>query len=242
MQWFQDEKIKHRVIGLAVLMSIALIFVPAMVKKSNQRLDRNMSLTLNLPPKPKYPTVESSKPQALFQTVKVAHVVLPEVADTPKTVTVARAESLSGQTMATRSIIQKSPVMPSAVLVARADKPVQSMPVSVLPTTTKSENHSKTAQRTVAPAKPRVLARSMLVQSTPNSAVFSVQVASFAQQDNAVYLVRTLQQKGFKASYDKQGSQYRVLVGALEHRQDAQYLQQQLASSAQLSGFIVKVA
>lgn len=247
MQWFQDEKIKHRVIGLAVLMSIALIFVPAMVKKSNQRLDRNMNLTLNLPPKPKYPTVEAVKPQVLFQAVKVAQLKLPEVTDNPKPLTVSRAESLSGQTMATRSMIQKTPVMPSTVMVAKADKPVQRPSVST--TTIKPENRPKTVQRVVAKvamtryAKPRVFAsvhRPMMVKSAPNSEAFSVQVASFARQDNAVYLVRTLQQKGFRASYDQQGTQYRVLVGSLGQRQQAQSLKQQLASAAQLSGFIVQ--
>ena len=39
MKWFADDKIKHRIIGLAVLLSIALVFIPAMVKKSNQHLD-----------------------------------------------------------------------------------------------------------------------------------------------------------------------------------------------------------
>ncbi len=259
MQWFQDEKIKHRVIGLAVLMSIALVFVPAMVKKSNQRLDRNMNLSLNLPPKPAFPNVAAVKPQVLFKTVKVAQVIIPEVVDNKKTVTVARAESLSGQTMATRSIIQKTPAMQSAVAIAKADKPVQRAAVSspVL-TTIKPKNLSKPVQRALIPVKPSVVAKAAnhynanprllasaksptVVKSSLKTDIFSVQVASFARQDNALYLVHTLQQKGFKASYDKQGSQYRVLVGTLGERNDAKYLQHKLASAAQLTGFIVKV-
>lgn len=259
MQLFQDEKIKHRIIGLAVLMSVALVFVPAMVKKSNQRLDRSMNLSLNLPPKPTFPKVAAVKPQELFKTVKVAQVVIPEVVDNKKTVTAARAESLSGQTMATRSIIQKTPVMHSAVVIAKADKPVQRTAVSShVVITNKSKNIPKPVQRVAAPIKPAIVANAtkhrnanarLLVSAQPTTVVksslktnvFSVQVASFARQDNALYLVHSLQKKGFKASYDIQGSQYRVLVGQLGQRNDAKYLQQKLASSAQLTGFIVKI-
>ena len=259
MQWFQDEKIKHRVIGLAVLMSIALVFVPAMVKKSNQRLDRNMNLSLNLPPKPAFPSVAAVKPQVLFKTLKVAQVNLTEVTDNKRTTTIARAESLSGQTMATRSIIQKTPAMPSTVVIAKADKPVQRTKVSIpLATMIKPKNIPKPIQRAVVPVKPSVVARAANhrnahprllasaqrpagVKSPRKKETFSVQVASFERQDNALYLVHTLVKNGFKASYDKQGIKYRVLVGELGQRDDAKNLQQKLASAAQLSGFIVKV-
>lgn len=260
MQWFQDEKIKHRIIGLAVLISIALVFVPAMVKKSNQRLDRNMNLSLNLPPKPAFPHVEAVKPQVLFKTVKVAQVVLPEVVNLKKTVMAARAESLSGQTMATRSVIQKTPTIRSAVVIAKVEKPAQRVAVNTpTPQTNKINHHAKVMDQTVTSAKPLTVSKGSthrsvpqrnqaLIQSSPRlpkisskSDIFSVQVASFARPDNALILIRTLQKKGFKATYDKQGSQYRVLVGELGARNEAKYLQQQLASTTQMTGFIVKI-
>lgn len=253
MQWFQDEKMKHRVIGIAVLMSIALIVVPAMVKKSNQRLDRNLNLTLNLPPKPKYPAVQAPKPETLFKEMKVAQVKLQGITENQRPITVSKAESLSGQTMATRSVIQKSPMLPHTVVVAKVDKPIKRV-VNQKPLV----NTRITAAQRVVPVKPTVVAKAAMIQPKqqrvvaivkhtapvkrlPKSEIFAVQVASFAREDNAVSLVRSLQQKGFKASYDRQGVQYRVLVGELGQRHEAKYLQQRLASAAQLSGFIVKV-
>lgn len=259
MQWFQDEKVKHRVIGLAVLMSMALVFVPAMVKKSNQRLDRSMNLSLNLPPKPAFPNVIAVKPQALFKTVKVAHVDIPEVSDKNMNTEVARAESLSGQTMATRSIIQKSPVM--ATTFAKADKKAQEVAMTkpVTPTNRIENKKVVSIPRVAVFVKPSTLSKTttrrnelqrgrasvpvLLVgnKSPSKTKFFSVQVASFSRQDNALSLVRSLQKKGYKATYDKQGSQYRVLVGELGQRDQAKYLQHKLASAAQLTGFIVKV-
>lgn len=253
MQWFQGEKIKHRMIGLAVLLSIALVFVPAMVKKSNQRLDRNMNLSLKLPPKPDFPNVAAVKPQVLFKTIKVAQVVIPEVKNNhTQNVILARAESLSGQTMATRSIIQKPPVMTTAV--AKVEKAAQRVAV-----TNQSKNSVKSEQRMLVSAKGAGIAKAInqrtvsqrkqtmaqlaptITKSAVKSGVFAVQVASFSSQNNALFLVHSLQQKGFKATLDKQGSQYRVLVGELGQRHEAKNLQNKLTHTAQLTGFIVKV-
>ena len=253
MQWFQDEKFKHRMIGLAVLLSIALVFVPAMVKKSNQRLDRNMNLSLKLPPKPDFPNVVAVKPQVLFKTIKVAQVNIPEVKNThTQKVTLARAESLSGQTMATRSIIQKTPVMPTAI--AKVDKAVQRVALTNQPKNSVKPGPKVLAsvkgagittalnQRTVSQRKQTIAQLAPPIKkSGVKSDVFAVQVASFSSQNNALFLVRSLQQKGFKAALDKQGSQYRVLVGELGQRHEAKNLQDKLTRTAQLTGFIVKV-
>ena len=37
MKFVMDERIKHRLTGLVVILSIAAIFLPEQVKKSNQR-------------------------------------------------------------------------------------------------------------------------------------------------------------------------------------------------------------
>lgn len=213
MNWLTDDKVKHRIIGFAVLLSIALVFIPAMVKKSNQRLDEKMNLSVRMPEKPEFAAVEAAKPKELFKTIKVAHVVLPPVVETRSAVKIARAESLSGQTMANRTIIQKTPVLASNT--KRINKPAPILAAVKLPPVATKINAVKRD-------------------------VFSVQLASFARQDNAQSLVQQLHKKGFKASYDRQGSQYRVLVGQLQLDQ-AKNLQKKLASATQLTGFLVKV-
>ena len=77
-----DERIKHRVTGVLVLVSIAIIFVPAMIKKSNQRFAENISVSVKLPPKPIFPKVSVVEKKAIFEEVKVARLDIPM--DTPK--------------------------------------------------------------------------------------------------------------------------------------------------------------
>jgi DedD protein len=211
MQWLKDETIKHRVIGLAVLISIALVFVPAIVRKSNQRLDENMNLSLKLPAKPNFPQITKVQPAILLKTVKVAHVVIPPVVESKKTMTISPATSLSGMTIAQRSLIEKMPVL------AHFD-------------TTKSSEREVVTNHTVPANKKNAVSKPEL---------FSVQLASFSQHDNAQTLVNVLNKRGYEASLDKLGGQYRVLVGQLG-RLEATSLQKKLAQETQLKGFVVK--
>jgi DedD protein len=210
MQWLKDEKLKHRIVGVAVLVAICIVIFPAMIKKSNQRLDEKMDYAVHLPPKPDFPDVDATKSTTLFKSTKVAQVTLPDVVEKNNTVTVSRAEPLSNQRAENPSILQKMPVL------ASHGKP--------LPPSSKVAN--VTAVKLPVPQK---------------TAVFAVQIASFSSQGNALSLVRDLNKQGFTASFDKQGKLFRVLVGQVPQLDQAKQLQEKLASSTQLSGFIVKV-
>ena len=215
MQWLKDEKIKHRIVGLAVLLSIVIVVLPAMIKKSNQRLDQNMSLSIQVPPKPTFPDVAAVKPTILFKSVKVAHIVIAPVPENKNDNKIAPATSLSGKTMASRSILQKAPILAKNTQHATVSQP------------------KEIAQIKSAPRPTKIIEQ--------KSGVFSVQLASFSQQVNAQSLVQSLNKKGFHASYDKQGNLYRVLVGQLSQLEQAKMLQKQLISQIQMTGFIVKV-
>jgi len=214
MKWLLDDKIKHRLVGFSVLLSIAIIFIPAMIKKSNQYLDKKMSLTIHLPPKPAFTEVSAEKPKNLFKTMKVAHVVLPKVVERKEeTIKIAKAESLSGLTIANRSYLQKTPIVALNKQHVNKQKPA--------PVIASVKNPSKPL-----PSKLEM---------------FSVQLASFSRLDNAQSLVQQLHKKGFKATYEKQGDKYRVLVGQLQ-LEEARNLQKKLANVTQMTGFIVKIA
>src|SRR5262245_61755469 len=90
-----DEKVKHRLIGLAVILSIGAIFAPAIVKKSNQRFDGNVNVSVELPPKPLPPKIAMPDEKAMFGTVKVAHVKWPVKPDEQKLIKIAKAEPLT---------------------------------------------------------------------------------------------------------------------------------------------------
>ena len=90
-----DERTKHRLTGLVVIMAIAIIFVPAMLKKSNQRLEENIHVAVQLPPKPAAPQIAAVEEDVIFETVKVEKVALPGPIKPKPASQIARAEPLT---------------------------------------------------------------------------------------------------------------------------------------------------
>jgi len=218
MKFVINERIKHRLTGVIVLVSVAAIFVPAIMKKSNQHLDEKMSLSVKLPPKPQAPKVFVAGEKALFQSLKVAHVEIPSVNEVPRLTQTVRAEVLS-----TKSAVP-------SVAVAMEKSPARLKPnVAVAP-----------AIKAVAIAAPAKLAKTIAFRKE----LYAVQLASFSQKSNARSLVLKLRSKGYKATYNKfmgkQGEYYKVTVGQLAQKNEAESLQKQLASQMQLNGFIIK--
>jgi DedD protein len=78
MNLAMNERTKHRLTGLIVILAVAIIFVPAMLKKSNQRLEENIHVSVQLPPKPNLPKVALTQEKDLFEALAVAQVTLPE--------------------------------------------------------------------------------------------------------------------------------------------------------------------
>lgn len=72
-----DEKLKHRLVGVAVVLSLGAIFLPAMMKKSSQRLENNFSVKVQLPPKPTTPDVAITDEKEMFKTIKIAKIEIP---------------------------------------------------------------------------------------------------------------------------------------------------------------------
>ncbi|MCH9689830.1 MAG: SPOR domain-containing protein [Gammaproteobacteria bacterium] len=89
-----NERTKHRITGLVVIMAFAIIFVPAMLKKSNQRLEENIHVSVQLPPKPTTPKVALATEKTVFETVKVARVTLPTPIKPTLASQIARIENL----------------------------------------------------------------------------------------------------------------------------------------------------
>lgn len=86
-----DERIKHRAVGLIVVLSLMIIFLPAMMRQSNQRLDEFVSF--RLPKKPVLPQVATLEKAPMFKTVKIATIHIPVV--TKVHTTIAHAKALS---------------------------------------------------------------------------------------------------------------------------------------------------
>ena len=216
MKWVIDERVKHRLIGVIVLLSIAGVFLPAVMKKSNQHLEEKISLSVRLPVRPIEPKIAVAEEKTVFQSVKVAHVDIPSMAQV-KPNQIAKAEPIS-----IKSIVASAPII--------TKKPMVMKVASIVKPAVKSA------------AAPKKLAKAAVVALKKEG--YAVQLASFSQQVNAESLVHRLRSKGYQASYNKitnkQGAYYKVIVGQLHQRDEALRLQKKLASNMQLSGFIIK--
>lgn len=225
MKFFVDERSKHRLTGVIVILSIAAIFVPALMKKSNQKLEESMNISVRLPSKPNIPSVLMSSEKAMFKTVKVAKVDVPRPSDSFNTIQVVKAQRIS-----------PPPVMVSVLPALKKEKVMAKMDL-VTPTIKAAREKVRVAQERNIMLKAQTLAS--------KKEIYSVQLASFSQLSNAESLVERLRQQGYKASYSKfttkQGGEfYKVVVGQLNQKNEAQNLQKKLASSIQLNGFVIK--
>ncbi|KTD20438.1 Sporulation domain-containing protein [Legionella lansingensis] len=241
MKFTMDERVKHRLIGLAVILSIAAIFAPAIIKKSNQRIGDNVSVSVKLPPKPTPPKVAIPNEKAMFETVKVARVEIPEVPASLEESTLSKAQSLSELKQikeAVEPMVAKAKTEP-AKLIKQKLKP------TIVAAATKSISNQQ--QRKVdskpvtAMTKPATVAKKAIVHNTKGR--YAVQLATFAKQQNADSLLSKLRAKGYNATYYKVntrlGPVYKVIVGQGNQKEEAKLLQQQLASVMQIKGFIV---
>ncbi len=208
-----DERVKHRLTGVLVIVSIAIIFLPAMLKRSNQHLNEHVNVSVKLPPKPVLPNVAMVQEKAIFSEVKVAEVNIPTVAAAPpssKLVQVAFQD------------------MPKSVVVSKVAGPttVNNMPAKV------SLSHKLAANlKATLPTHSKV---------PTQKEMYAVQLAAFNQEQNAVALVSRLRSKGYAAKYNKQGVMYKVVVSSLGSRDNARVLQKKLADSLQMTGLIIR--
>lgn len=253
MKFIMDERVKHRLVGIAVILSVVAIFMPAIMKKSSQRFDDNVSMSVKLPPKPALPKVSMPDEKEMFKTVKVAHVDIPPIDEEARPEsTLAKAEPLSQMNKGPAIIAEEEPAKnapaiadakPEMVKAAKAQTP-QPARIAQTKKSVMAKPTSKPAALQVAVKKTAPMVNKGL--TTANAATrygYAVQLATFSQQRNAMALIARLKSKGYQARFNKvvdnKGTVYKVVVGNLKERQQAQKLQQQLASAIQLNGFIV---
>ncbi|BCA95280.1 sporulation protein [Legionella antarctica] len=244
MKLVMDEKLKHRLVGLAVILSLGAIFAPAVMKKSSQHLDGNFS-NVQLPPKPLSPNVVLTDEKELFKTIKVARVEIPHVSENRQLTELVRAEPVKSNLINSNRITG----VPKVASNGKAE-PIH-LAVNDAANTTK-EAAKQSAKRPVTVAlKQKAVTKVAPVKKIAKSNgkppvrkdVYAVQLASFSRFNNAQALVNKLRNKGYKANYTKikgkQGPVYKVYVGQSPHKTDAVKLKTQLATAMQLKGFVV---
>jgi len=223
-----DERTKHRLTGLVVILALAIIFVPAMIKKSNQRLEENIHVSVQLPLKPAAPKVAIADKQTVFENVKIAEVTLPVTKKPTHISQIARTEGLNLKTLEKK----QEPVL---------NKPALSKATIKQPLI---EKKSKEVNLVQVMPKPAVIPVDSVTLEKQMGDAYAVQLASFSVQNNAEKLVARLRDQGYKALYHTitagDSSFYKVIVGQLDDRHDADALKDKLSESMQLHGFVVK--
>lgn len=206
-----DERVKHRLTGVLVIVSIAVIFLPAMIKRSNQHLSERVNVSVKLPPKPLLPKVAMVEEKAVFSDIKVAKVDIPsvETSSSVKPISVGVQAPLKSP-LVTPKLVE--PAAQASTRVAFSRKLASNLKAS-LP-----------MQRKVVSQKE----------------AYVVQLAAFNQEENAVALVSRLRNKGYAARYSKQGAMYKVVVSSLGNRNNARVLQKKIADTMQMNGLIVR--
>lgn len=258
-----DEKLKHRLIGVAVIISLGAIFAPAMMKKSNQNLENNYSLRVKLPSKPAEPNVAISDEKEVFKTIKIAKVEIPDVSAESQLPELAKAEAINSDADVQQEFaslekpkadsntesVQLALNRAAQNTVKRASQVATVVPVSKPTVVAANKAVNQVRKPVVAAVKPKPQPVSVETREVPNrkpavrSDVYAVQLASFSRLANAQALVNKLRSKGYKASFTKvasrQGVSYKVYAGHSPRKNDVVRLKSQLASAMQLNGFVV---
>lgn len=238
MKLVMDEKLKHRLIGLAVVISIAAIFAPAIMRKSSQRLEGNFSENITLPIKPKAPNVVITDEKDVFKTIKVARIELPSETSETQLPEVAKAESIQKQRELESNVVEVAQVNPTA-------KP---LPLTLKEQPKAASKNIDRPIKTPANAYAAVLAKpktptKVAAKNLSKKEMYSVQLGSLSKLSNAQVLVNRLKAKGYKAKVVKvatsHGAVYKVFAGQLPHKEEALRLRTQLASSMRINGFVV---
>lgn len=212
MKFMMDERVKHRLTGIVVILSIAAVFIPAMMKKSNQHFEENIGVSMKLPSKPMPPNVSIPKQNAMLKTVKVAHVDIQNMPEEPYKSIIAKAEPLS---------TPPAPVLVKAVLPVKAVKPALTTPTlaaNIVSATTKKINSLKEGYG--------VQLASFGQQRNAEYLVARLRKQGFDATYNKIN--------------GKKGMFYQVVVGLVNQKNDAVSLQKKLANNMQLNGFVIK--
>jgi DedD protein len=235
-----DEKLKHRLVGLAVVLSLGAMFLPGMMKKSSQRLEHHFSVNVQLPPKPKAPNVAITDKKEMFQTIKVAHIKIPpmpkqrpsdsKAQDYIQSIELAKEKALS---------VEAKKAASNAETLTKPIELALNNAVKKNPVVTPKAKPLAAVARINKPSIKQVIAQNPSLKKE----IYAVQLASFSKLSNAEALVGKLQGKGYKANYIKSSGRngviYKVYVGYSPIKSEVMKLRTQLASAMQLDGFVV---
>ena len=228
----QDKALQKKLVGAAVLIALAVIFLPMLF--DGKKDEAPVSMQIKIPPKPVFDIPNRLDREAPAKAAQVPAEAPPvktiEIATDPVAADAQSAQPAAQETPA--AVVTKPPQQ--AVAKPSAERPPKA---AAAPPTVARKPATK-----VEKPKPVEVAPKPSDPAT-GGAGFVVQVGSFSQKGNADKLTRKLQAKGFPAFVEgtKAGGKsiYRVKVGPRPTREAADDLRQRLIDKQRLEGIIV---
>ena len=212
-----EISLKQRLIGAAVLIALAVIFLPMLLDGSGRR--EQITMRMEIPPEPQY-TFEQPLPPLSPPELKVTADADSKMNEDKAEITPQANEPRQSQEIA-------QPVLSSPTHATRmASKPA-------------TDGTQDTAVQSDTKTKVQSELTSALVTRG-----WVVQVGSFRKQDNALVLRDKLRAAGYKVFTEKSGDSrkpvYRVKIGPESKRDRAVAIQAKLRSREKLKGIVLK--
>ncbi len=208
--------LKQRLIGAAVLIALAVIFLPMLLDGTGRR--EQVSMKMEIPPEPQY-NFEQPLP--------------PTLPDDPQ-------RTSGAQTALTQDHTEITPQTEHETQSVAPAKPVP-RPAPTPPAALQPESGSTQAKAVQPETKSKTQAKPAPAQYTEG---WVVQVGSFRKQGNALVLRDKLRAAGYKVFTEKGGDSrkpvFRVKVGPEAQRDRAVALQAKLKSRENLKGIVLR--
>ncbi len=230
----QDKALQKKLVGAAVLIALAVIFLPMLF--DGKKDETPVSMRIEIPPKPTFDIPNRLERGQEAAPGRVAQAPEPPV----QTIEIATDEPPAEAAPADR---------------AEAEPPTPAQAVEPPAAPSKPVGQARTEPAAVARPEPKKPAPKKAGKPEPRrpadtpkkpaagAAGFVVQVGSFSQKANAESLTRKLQAGGFPAFVEgtRAGGKsiYRVKVGPRPTREAADDLRQRLIDKQRLEGIIV---
>jgi DedD protein len=200
-----DPRLKQRLVGAAVLLALAVIFLPMLLDGTGR--DAQVSLRDAIPPEPEFLRPETAPPLALDS---------PPDVPAGETRPPPRSEARSAE---------PDPLPPRS---APVEPPAESAPTSSPPAPTPAQ----------APVQERPSG-----EPAGDPGGFAVQVGSFGEEANARTERDRLRDLGFTAFVEPARANgrmfYRVKVGPVAERSEAERLRDRMKDQVELQGIVV---
>ena len=186
MKWVLEDRIKHRLIGLAVIASLLVIFLPAVFKQSNHHFDDNVNVSFKVPKKPVLPQLSVVDKDRLFKEVKVAKINIPPAAHVDAHMN--KAISLSQQAPQMPKNSERVPPLVEKSKSLLSQLRVGDVYTIQLATFTKQTN----AKSLVESLRTKGYEASMQISANEQGPLYHVIVGQLKQRDQAIDLQRKL--------------------------------------------------